>query len=169
MTLGKASALTAAFVAVFAVGVWTGPRIAHRWQSPTPAASEAHVAAPSAKPEATAPVTPNASSRHMASSQAANTLSPSAPEVQKLVKPLLNRGTNMTVAAEGFRSAEQFAAVAHAAKNTNVPFVVLKHRVLVEKKPLSTAIRESKPDINVAAEAALALGEARRDISSLEA
>jgi len=85
------------------------------------------------------------------------------------VKPLLNRGTNMSVAAEGFHSAEQFAAVAHAAKNTDVPFMVLKHRVLVEKKPLSTAIRESKPDINVAAEAALALGEARRDISSIEA
>ncbi len=94
-------------------------------------------------------------------------MSPSAPEVQKLVKPLLNSGSNMKIAAEGFHSAEEFAAVAHAAKNTDVPFMVLKHRVLTEGKPLSTAIRESKPDINVAAEASLARGQARRDISSL--
>ena len=89
--------------------------------------------------------------------------------MQKLLKPLLNKGTNMEVAAEGFHNAEQFATVAHAAKNTGVPFMVLKHRVLNQNKPLSTAIRESKPDINVAAEASLALGQARRDISSLEA
>ena len=31
MTLGKASALTAAFVAVFAAGVWTGPYMTRHW------------------------------------------------------------------------------------------------------------------------------------------
>ena len=169
MTLGKASALTAAFIAVFAVGVWIGPRITQHWPtSLSPAiAPEAHVASSSEKPSAVAVVTPKTTARHAESSSAANTLSPSAPEVQKLLQPLLNRGTNMTVAAEGFQSAEQFAAVAHAAKNTNVPFMVLKHRVVTEKKPLSTDIRDSKPDINVAAEASLARGEARRDVSSL--
>ena len=169
MTLGKASALVAAFIAVFTLGVWTGPRITHHWETFTPPATEAHVTTPPAKPSTSVVARPLGTKRQAESSSTANTLSPSAPEVQRLVKPLLNRGTNMNVAAEGFHSAEQFAAVAHAAKNTDVPFMVLKHRVLVEKKPLSTAIRESKPDINVAAEAALALGEARRDISSLEA
>jgi hypothetical protein len=106
---------------------------------------------------------------HAEAPKAASALPPTAPEVQKLLKPLMNRGTNMEVAADGFHSAEQFATVAHAAKNTGVPFMVLKHRVLNQGKPLSTAIRESKPDINVAAEASLALGQARRDISSLAA
>ena len=32
MTLGKASALTAAFVAVFAAGVWSGPYMTRHWQ-----------------------------------------------------------------------------------------------------------------------------------------
>ena len=75
----------------------------------------------------------------------------------------------MKVAAEVFQSAEQFAAVAHAAKNTDVPFMLLKHRVLTERKPLSTAIRESKPHINAAAEASQARAEARKDLASLGA
>jgi hypothetical protein len=167
MTLGKASALTAAFIAVFAAGVWTGPHIMRHSQPDSSTAVSAP--APSTTPPATAAVTPKTASRHAESSKAASALPPTAPEVQKLVKPLLNRGANIEVAAEGFHSAEQFATLAHAAKNTGVPFMVLKHRVLNQGKPLSTAIRESKPDINVAAEASLALGQARRDISSLEA
>ena len=116
MTLGKASALVAAFIAVFTLGVWTGPRITHHWETFTPPATEAHVTTPPAKPSPSVAATPKGTKRHAESSSTANTLSPSAPEVQRLVKPLLNRGTNMTVAAEGFHSAEQFATVAHAAK-----------------------------------------------------
>ena len=40
----------------------------------------------------------------------------STPELQARLKPVLNKGTNMTIAAEGFRSAEEFATVAHAAQ-----------------------------------------------------
>jgi hypothetical protein len=167
MTLGKASALTAAFIAVFAAGVWTGPYMTRHWQPDS--STTVSAPAPSTKPAETAAATPRTASRHAELSKVANGPAPTAPEVQKLLKPLLNKGTNMEVAAEGFHNAEQFATVAHAAKNTGVPFMVLKHRVLNQNKPLSTAIRESKPDINVAAEASLALGQARRDISSLEA
>ena len=167
MTLGKASALTAAFIAVFAAGVWTGPYMTRHWQPDSSTAVSAP--APSTKPVETAGVTPRTASRHSELPRVASGPAPTAPEVQKLLQPLLNKGTNMEVAAEGFHNAEQFATVAHAAKNTGVPFMVLKHRVLNQGKPLSTAIRESKPDINVAAEASLALGQARRDISSLEA
>jgi len=167
MTLGKASALTAAFIAVFAAGVWTGPYMTRHWQPDSSTAVSAP--APSTKPAETAAVAPKTASRHSELSKVASGPAPTAPEVQKLLKPLLNKGTNMEVAAEGFHNAEQFATVAHAAKNTGVPFMVLKHRVLNQNKPLSTAIRESKPDINVAAEASLARGQARRDISSLEA
>ena len=71
----------------------------------------------------------------------------SAPELQARLKPLLNRGTDMTMAADGFTDAGEFAAVAHAARNTAVPFVVLKDRVLSEKKTLAAAIHESKPGI----------------------
>ena len=73
----------------------------------------------------------------------------------------------MTIAAEGFHSAEEFATVAHAAKNTDVPFMVLKHRVLTEGKSLAKAIRESKPDLDANAEVRRARAEARSDLDNL--
>ena len=45
--------------------------------------------------------------------------------------------------------------------------MVLKHRVLEERKSLAAAIRESKPGINAAAEVLRARAEARRDVASL--
>jgi hypothetical protein len=92
---------------------------------------------------------------------------PSAPGLQKALKPVLNRGTNMSKAADGFQSGMQFAAVAYASKNTSVPFVVLKHRVLTEKKTLAAAIHASKPDVNAKREATRAWDEARREVSQL--
>jgi hypothetical protein len=91
----------------------------------------------------------------------------SAPKLQTALKPLLNRGTNMNKAADGFQSGVQFAAVAHAAKNTAVPFVVLKHRVLNEKKTLAIAIHESKPQLNAKREATKAWDQARTEVSEL--
>ena len=91
----------------------------------------------------------------------------STPELQARLKPVLNKGANMTIAAEGFRSAEEFATVAHAARNTEVPFMVLKHRVLTEGKSLAKAIRESKPDVNANAEVRRARAEARSDLNDL--
>ena len=70
---------------------------------------------------------------------------------------------------EGFTSAEQFATLAHAAKNTQVPFVLLKHRVLTERQSLEEAIRASKPELDARAEAARARTAARSDIASLSA
>jgi hypothetical protein len=91
----------------------------------------------------------------------------STPGLQNALKPLLNRGTNMDKAADGFQTGVQFAAVAHAAKNTAVPFVVLKHRVLNEKKSLAVAIHESKPELNAKREATKAWDEARQELSEL--
>ena len=73
----------------------------------------------------------------------------------------------MSIAAQDFRNAEQFAAVAHAARNTEIPFMVLKHRVVNERKPLATAIRESKPDVDAVVEAQRARAEARSDLAAL--
>lgn len=71
----------------------------------------------------------------------------------------------MEMAAEGFRDAAQFAAVAHAARNTGVPFAVLKHRVLEQDQSLARAIRESKPDLDAEHEARRAANAARFDIA----
>ena len=73
----------------------------------------------------------------------------------------------MEVAAEGFDSAEQFATVAHAARNTNVPFMVLKHRVLNEGRTLADAIHEAKPDLDAKAEVGRAQIAARADVAAV--
>jgi hypothetical protein len=90
-----------------------------------------------------------------------------APELQHRMKPLLKTGANMDVAAEGFNSAEQFATVAHASQNTDVPFMLLKHRVLTEGDTLVAAIRKSKPDVDAVAEVDRARAEARADLAQL--
>jgi hypothetical protein len=71
------------------------------------------------------------------------------------------------MAAEGFRDGEQFAMVAHAARNTQVPFVLLKHRVLNDRQTLSDAIRASSPDMDGASETSRARTQARWDIVAI--
>ena len=95
------------------------------------------------------------------------TIPVSAPELHARMKPVLARGTKLPLAVEGFTSAEQFATLAHAARNTQVPFILLKHRVLTEGQSLEEAIRASRPDLDARVEAARAQGEARADILSL--
>ena len=92
----------------------------------------------------------------------------SEPRLHAELKPVLNRGANMDVAAEGFRSAEEFATVAHAARNTGVPFMVLKHRVLIEGRTLADAIHEAKPEIDAKAEVARAEVAAKSDLVAVE-
>ena len=89
----------------------------------------------------------------------------SEPRMHARLKPVLNPGAKMTVAAEGFRTAEEFAAVAHAARNTNVPFMVLKHRVVEEGQTLERALRDVKPDVDAKAEVARAQAAAKSDVA----
>jgi hypothetical protein len=164
MTVGKMTALVFGLVGAFALGVWTGPHITQR-ADPTASAVHDTVAVPGARDEATAAKEAR-DARRAAVARTAR-VDVSAPALQDRLKPVLNRGANMALAAEGFRSAEQFATVAHAARNTEVPFVLLKHRVLVEGKSVAEAIRESKPAANVAVEANLARAQARSDIAQI--
>jgi hypothetical protein len=179
MTVGKATALTAALVGAVALGVAIGPSITERLsdrdrdttvaQAPVPEQSK-----PAAEPAPRARVAPRPAVKKDADAPvaiAANAVRADEPRVQERLKPVLNRGARMDVAAEGFLTAEEFATVAHAAKNTNVPFMVLKHRVLNEKRPLqdsiADAIREFKPELNAKAEVARAQSEAKADLAEI--
>src|SRR4029450_3800089 len=64
------------------------------------------------------------------------------PDLQKKAKKVLNPGAKLELAAADFQSIEQFMTVAHAAKNTGVPFMVLKDRVVNQKAALVGAIHE---------------------------
>jgi hypothetical protein len=181
MSFGKTAALTAGFIGVFALGVWTGPYVTER-TAPDASAAVAHEAAPAPAPApATAAVRPASKPRDVvgttgfaAKSDRAAEFAPmksavgvTAPELHSRLKPLLNSGANMEIAAEGFNSAEHFATEAHAAQNTDVPFMLLKHRVLNEGDTLVAAIRKSKPNADAVVEVDRARAEARADLSRL--
>jgi hypothetical protein len=87
------------------------------------------------------------------------------PELRDRAKAVLNRGARLEIAAEDFDTAEEFLTVAHAARNTSVPFMVLKHRVLNQGESLADAIEQYKPELDAKAEVALARTAARSDLT----
>jgi hypothetical protein len=133
-----------------------------------PAAEGARTSRPAKKPTAAKPSTENPAE------VAAETPSPSTvivpsylvtqPRLADRAQPLLQRGADVQLAAEGFRTPELFMAVAHASRNLEVPFVVLKHRVLNERMTLSKAIAAARPDVNAAEHASQAMAAARADV-----
>jgi hypothetical protein len=179
MKTGKSSAATLGLVGGLALGVWIGSEMIQSREviAPEPAAVTTAAAAPAAKAAPARPKRVMRVARASASAAAAPasevapklvmTIPVSAPELHERMKPVLARGTKMPIAVEGFSDAEQFAALAHAARNTQVPFILLKHRVLTEGQSLEDAIRASKPEIDARVEALKAKGEARADILSL--
>jgi hypothetical protein len=162
MTFGRWLTFAVCLVAAMAVGVWMSPYVRGYHSTAT-----VQTAATSQSAKQTAKNRTAVSARSARPQAKATNISLSAPELQAQLKPLLNKGANMSVAAQDFRDAEQFAAVAHAARNTEIPFMVLKHRVVDEHKSLATAIRELKPDVDAAAHAKRAQAEARSDIAAL--
>jgi hypothetical protein len=174
MTAGKTAALGAAFVAAIALGVAIGPsvrdRLPHSDTHPAarPAAASAETAPAPVESRKRATI-PRRSTNKAKPEAAAQTVSiqPSEPRIHDRLRPVLNRGAQMDIAADGFRSAEEFAIVAHAARNTGIPFMVLKHRVVNEGRPLADVIHEVKPDIDAKAEVARAQAAAKSDLAAL--
>jgi len=115
MTVGKASALTAAFIGVFAIGVAVGPSVKEKFSHGTGSAVAqpvATVATPEVAPDAT-PKTARVPRARAAAPQpkvvekaagggslASSALPASEPRLQERLKPVLNRGARMEVAAE---------------------------------------------------------------------
>ena len=164
------AALIVGVLAVVALGVWLAPSWMDRDRDvASPPAATVSPSAETAKPRRAPAPRATAARKDAAERTIAPNVVPSLPatqpELQARLKPLLNRGTRMELAAEGFRDAAQFAAVAHAARNTGVPFAVLKHRVLEEDQTLVRAIRASKPDLDAEHEATRANDAARFDIA----
>jgi hypothetical protein len=160
MKLNRASLVYLGVVGAFAVGLAVGPLVGAK-HGEAAAAVETPAPAPVLTPTAT-PAPDGTLARRLERVPTA-----SAEPVQRQVKQLLNRGADVRKASEGFPNAYQFMTVAYAAKNTDIPFVVLKHRVLSEGKSLATAIAELKPELDGAAEVNRARAEARADLARI--
>ena len=163
MTSGKATLLTIGLAGALAIGI--GLSIAnHRESTTADSATVANAqAAPIAAERSTKPVPANRADAVPA--VATRHVSPQSPELEHRLKPLLNKGTKMDSAAEGFKDWRDFATIAHASHNTQVPFVVLKHHVLNEGRTLESVISEFKPDLDAKAEASRAREEASHDLA----
>ncbi len=158
MTIGKASALALGMAGAMALGVWISPYV----RGAGTGVEEQHAAGRS-----TTATTAAEGNEHQMARQAVPAVAPDSAALHARLKPVLRNGTNVNLAADGFKSGELFATVAHAAQNTDIPFVLLKHRVLNERKSLAAAIRESNPDLNAPVEAARARAEAQADLARI--
>ena len=161
MTLTRASLVYLGLVGAFALGLAVGPLVGARHGESTASFGAPAIAPAIAVPEAT-PAPERRTAPRLERVPPA-----SAAPVQRQVKLLLNRGADVRKASEGFANAYQFMTVAYAAKNTDIPFMVLKHRVLTEHQPLAAAIAELKPDLDATTEANRARAEARADLAKL--
>ena len=151
MVLGMAGA--------FALGLAVGPQLdANRVVAPAPIATVAPVVGPEALVKAAGPV---------AAPRLERVLPATARPVQQHVKRLLNDGADVHLAAAGFSNARELMTVAHAARNTEIPFILLKHRVLDEQMSLARAIRASKPELNEVAEVNRARAAAKADLARI--
>lgn len=185
MSFAKGSGLALAFIGAVALGVLIGPRITERFATATETVASSNPApAASVEKDQTARSAQRAPAAHRARAKAgiapvaspvvtepdaeAKTLPAAAPALHERMKKVLNKGADMGIASEDFGSAEQFVSVAQAARNTKVPFMVLKQRVIYERKSLEEAIHEFKPDLNATEEARRARAEAKSVISELE-
>ena len=181
MTTGKGSALAVAFVGAIGLGALIGQHIPHRTTTATDAraANETPQVSvdnqqmpqgarrtPASQRDAR-PRTRAAALRRTPAGATERIVPAVAPTLHEVLKPVLNKGADMDIASEDFVDGEQFAAVAHAARNTGIPFMVLKHQLLDEGQSLEAAIREYKPNLNAVVEARRAQAEAKSDIRAL--
>jgi hypothetical protein len=177
MGIGKAAGITFGFLGALALGIAIGPAVREAIHTPDSAVNEtAPLARDVAEQQKDRAASSPAQTRTRraaspattrAASPATAAVSVSEPKLHDRLKPVLNRGARMDLAADGFSSAEQFATVAHAARNTNVPFMVLKHRVLNEGRSLADAIREAKPAVDARAEVKRAREAAKADLAAV--
>ncbi len=149
-------------VGAFALGLTLGPQLDATRDSNSPA-----VTAPAPEPEPTVVAERPLQARRITAPKLERVLAAEAKPVQQHVKHILNRGTDVRVASEGFQNARELMTVAYAARNTDIPFVLLKHRVLTERKSLASAIREFKPELDETAEATRARANAVADLARL--
>lgn len=155
----KTSMMALGMAGAFALGLAVGPQLDANRIAPRVVAA---TAAPTAPPLAAASTAARTTAPRLE-----RVLAATAKPVQQHVKGLLNAGSDPQLAAQGFSNARELMTVAYAARNTDIPFLLLKHRVLDERMSLARAIRASKPALNEMAEANRARAEAKANLARI--
>jgi hypothetical protein len=172
MTYGRGWALACGFVGATALGVAIGPYVVDHpaARQSSPAAIQQVEGPRDAADTRAMPARDTTAGRRNMAATVRTSVSPASPELHAKLRPLFVFAArpDMARVSAGFRDAEQFAAVAHAARNNDIPFALLRDRVIEKDKSLEAAIRELRPDVNAPIEAQRAVAEARSDIASIE-
>jgi len=155
----KTSMMALGMAGAFTLGLAVGPQLnANRIAGPAPIAATVRTARPETTVKTAGPA---------AAPRLERVLAATAQPVQRHVKRLLNDGADVRLAAAGFSNARELMTVAHAARNTEIPFILLKHRVLDQGMSLARAIRASKPELNEDAEVNRARADAKADLARI--
>jgi hypothetical protein len=117
------------------------------------------------KTGATDPVSRDDNGTGIATAATPATLSmvPRNPKLVTRLQGMLPRGMTVQEAAIGFRSQGQFVAAVHVAKNLEIPFQVLKEKIVRDQMGVAQAIRFLRPDADVSKELARARELAERN------
>ena len=176
MRVGTKTALAVGIVGALGLGMWAGnitvDRLMKREPAPPPQVAQAEpapapVAIPVRKTAARRKAPVELKAAASAPAIETSSVAVTSPDLQDRLRKVLFKGTKVELAAEGFHDGLQFATFAHASRNTMVPLILLKHRVLNQGMTLAEAIHESKPDVDAIAEAARARDMAKADIDSV--
>src|SRR5262245_47357682 len=100
MTLGKSLALTMALLVAMALGVWIGPHLTDRggFDRVHKTASQDVASSETAKPGTADTARTAPAARKPSRDEPAAAIALSTPELHARLKPVLNKGTNMTIA-----------------------------------------------------------------------
>jgi len=82
------------------------------------------------------------------------------------LQSLLPTGTNLQMAAQGFKNLGQFVAAVHVSHNLGIPFDQLKTKMMgPPKESLGKAIHALKPDADAKTATSTATKQAKQDIN----
>jgi hypothetical protein len=155
----------------------SGAKPATRGPNPTPAGKPASAGKPKsaggAKPARTDTRRPaDARTPTTTTTAPSSTTTPSAlpknPRLVERLRTMLPDGTDMSLAAAGFRNQGQFVAAVQVSHNLGIPFAELKTRMVTDEMSLGRAIQDLRPTADADAEARRATRQADEAIKSAD-
>jgi len=88
------------------------------------------------------------------------------PKLASKLQGLLSAGTDLKLAASGFRNLGQFVAALHVSRNLGIPFDQLKSQMVDSKLSLGQAIQKLKPTAKAQTEAKKGENQATQDLQA---
>jgi hypothetical protein len=93
---------------------------------------------------------------------------PKSPALVERLRMMLPAGTDMSLAAAGFKNQGQFVAAVQVSRNLGIPFAELKTRMIIDQMSLGQAIQDVRPTVDGDGEARRATRQADDALKSTD-